>query len=849
MKGFFLIFCILLVTMTHVCAQFSEPGDLDTSFNFGGVPHSFLSINDPFPGLGSSFRVNSIVLLPDGKMLIAGLFSLYNGASRNRIACLNSDGSLNSSFNPGSGANSTIMTMALQYDGKVIIAGSFTSFNGVLRNRIARINGDGSLDSTFNPGSGANNRIDAVIFQPDGKLVIGGDFTMFDGTPINRIARLNSDGRLDTTFNSGLGANIRVQSIVHISDSNKYIIGGLFISFNGKTVRRLARLNEFGVLDTTFNSGIGFDFGVSVTAFQEDGKIIIGGSFTNYNGIFRNRIARLNWDGSLDMAFDPGSGANNAIQTLAIQSDGKIVIGGVFLNYNGVTRNRIARINTNGTLDTTFSPVIGAHGPVYALAVQSDSKLIIAGEFNMFNSRLCNNVTRINTNGSLDNNFNPTVGANSVINSITTQSDGKVLIGGAFTLYNGFRSNRVARLNTDGSLDFTFNPDTGANSAVSCLSLQSSGRVLIGGDFTRFNGSPRNRIAQLNVDGSLDNTFNAGVGANNVVRAILTQPDGKILIGGLFTSVSGVPLNRIARLNTNGTLDFSFNPGNGFNGPVYSMVLRPDGKILVAGQFTSFNNTFRRYIARLNPNGSLDTTFNPESSVSGGVFNNTYIQVISLQPDGKVLIGGNFSSYISKSRNHIARINQDGTLDETFDPGVGTDVFVSTILLQSDGLIMIGGDFSNYDGYPRNRVARLNTNGSLDFTFFPGNGINSFVNGIIPSSDGNVFIVGDFTHYNGIQRPRIAKVFTSSKSVGFTDAEHEKISDWSVFPIPFNSELVIKTNKGFNYEIIDCIGVVRLSGSAQNNETTCITYNLPSGVYFVKVTYDGKTSTRKIVKE
>jgi uncharacterized delta-60 repeat protein len=202
-----------------------------------------------------------------------------------------------------------------------------------------------------------NNGVSTTSIQSDGKIIIGGWFTSYDGTTRNDIARLNSDGTLDGTFNLNLGTALYESGVytTSIQSDGKIIIGGFWyadieiIAING-----IARLNADGTLDGTFNPGSGANNYVRTTAIQSDGKIIIGGQFTSYNGVARNRIARLNADGTLDGTFNPGTGTNDDVRTSSIQSDGKIIIGGDFTSYDGTGRNRIARINVNAPLNTTI---------------------------------------------------------------------------------------------------------------------------------------------------------------------------------------------------------------------------------------------------------------------------------------------------------------------------------------------------------------------------------------------------------------------------------------------------------------------------------------------------------------
>jgi uncharacterized delta-60 repeat protein len=294
LRASLLLLCGLWLATTPLAAQ---PGSLDLSFN----PDDILLEGVP----GANFTVTAIALQPGGKSLIGGFFTDYNGEQSNHIARLHADGTLDMGFDTGMGASGHVWIIALQPDGKILIGGGFTSYNGTPRNRIARLHADGSLDEEFDPGMGTNGSVLAINLQPDGKILIGGSFTSCNGIARNRIARLNANGSLDTGFNPGIGANDDVYGM----------------------------------------------------ALQPDGKILISGFFTSYNGTLRNRIARLNADGSLDTGFGLGSGANESVRAIALDPDGKILIGGDFTSYNGTSRNRVARLNADGSLDTSLNPV------------------------------------------------------------------------------------------------------------------------------------------------------------------------------------------------------------------------------------------------------------------------------------------------------------------------------------------------------------------------------------------------------------------------------------------------------------------------------------------------------------
>ena len=452
-------------------------------------------------------------------------------------------------------------------------------------------------------------------------------------------------------------------------------------------------------------------------------------------------------------AFDTGTGANDRVDILAVQADGKVILGGAFTSINGMTRIRIARLNTNGSVDTSFDPGAGANFLVTALAIQAD---------------------------------------------------GKVLLGGAFTSINGITRNRIARLNTDGSVDTSFDPGTGANSWVFDLAVQADGKVLLVGRFTSINGIPRNGIARLNTDGSVDTSFDPGTGANNDVRDLALQADGKVLLGGFFTSINGIPRNYVARLNTDGSVDASFDTGIGANRPVYTLALQADGKVLMGGLFDSFNGIPRR-IARLNTGGSLDTSFDPGRDGMA-------IALLAIQADGKVLVEGSFSINNDITRDSIVRLNTDGSVDLSFDSGSGAGSFGVTLALQADGKLLVGGDFQSINGIPRNRIARLNTNGSVDGASIPLNQErNDFLLMVLPAIiAANNGIAGT---YSGTMR------YTIITSPGSSVSGSDRIE------IRVNEDRTIVVNPGTTYPGSGTISgnIVKIFYPAQN-------FNLPPQV-------------------
>jgi len=1250
-------------------------GALDRTWNKDLVYNS-----DPVqmtnPGTaGKGGIVYAVAAQPDGKAIIAGSFKTYDGNAYNCIVRVLANGYRDTTFlvAPNSGAselNSFIAALALQSDKKIIIGGNFTSFNGSNRHYIARLNSDGSVDSTFNPGLGADGKVWSVALAPSGQIIIGGEFANYNGTSVNHVARLNTDGSLDTTFNPGVGPDGAVNAVA-LDASGRVIIGGAFENVDGVSSGAVARLNSDGTLDTTFTPGIGTfnpDGGgtdaINALAVQSDGKILIGGGFSYFDLVSYYGLARLNTDGTVDLSFSPGTGTLNpitgdadAIYSILLQTNGEILVGGDLTTFNQTRRVGLARLFTDGSVDTSFMdsaynefagvpnryfnpdavatnfPTSNTRNAIYALAQEAGGNVIIGGSFTRvgggytredihprsnvarlvggvtpgpgnlqlvpdttdaygnkyyeMNNGSTHYITLTRTNGNLgiisatfstntaaagpgvasgadfsldptyseptwttawtsawtyetgvygENNgttpvnvrtadvyvtatnsgnitgdlsadfelvnpvgnfslggeyieldaalgpqasvpliihdvnsqpgvigfssptysviedgslasitltrtngtdgdvqigyatsngtatngskfdytgttnytftiksgcavtnftiqtshsytsvqpdktvnlrlFGATGGAtiglsnavltlinnngnyshlsfsqsnfstnensgtlyvtiqrrgsssgtlgvtvktgdgtavngvnyigysntltwtnngaapktiaipvlhdyvvtpdlianiyltNSTVNgtnntqplsvggtnatltivnvdsagaaqfssavysvkkyggyalipvvriggnagSITntyTTIDGTALAGTDYVLTTGtliFTNGQVSQYfsvpiinNTDtnqlprkltlqlaganlgspslatlniintedvtgetpGSADTTYSAFAGFNNSVNALVLQPNNQLLAGGDFTMADGVVRNRIARLNADGSLDAGFSlpsSSKGADGSVRALALQADGRILVGGSFTNFNSVPMQSIARLNHDGSLDSQFQPGSGANNPVYTVAQTFVGgvaKVLIGGAFTSVNGTTFNGIARLNSDGSSDTTFNP-----GGLgANGATVYALAVQTDGKIVIGGDFTKVNNILLNHIARLNVDGSVDTTFTPGTGASGSVRAITLQLDGKILIGGGFTNVNGVALNHIARLNVDGTVDSSFVPGVGANDTVLALSLQSDNRIVVGGSFTTCSGVTRSRITRL-------------------------------------------------------------------------------------------
>ena len=375
------LFLSILLCTSFTVNAYAQAGSNDYSFNL-------LDMSTGLPN-GPSGSVYSTNIQSDGKIIIAGNFSSYNGRTTGHMIRLNSDGFIDTSFN-NKAINDDVFTTAIQSDGKILAGGWFKS----PKKYIVRLNTDGSLDSSFKIGSGANTVVSNIAIQNDGKILVAGNFTSLNGTPIKSIARLNTDGSTDTSFN--LGTHVNSISRIVVQSDGKVLIAGRLTYFNNGTPRNyIVRLNTDGTLDSSFYIGPKINVtALSSLTIQNDGKIIVGGLFNSFNTILRNNIVRLNSDGSVDTSFILSPEPNRMVKTTAVQSDGKIIVGGNFTNYNG---SHVIRVNIDGSLDSSFMTGMssGANYFVETISIQDDGRIIVGGDFTSYNGTGQNRLVRL----------------------------------------------------------------------------------------------------------------------------------------------------------------------------------------------------------------------------------------------------------------------------------------------------------------------------------------------------------------------------------------------------------------------------------------------------------------------
>ncbi len=954
-------------------ARFNPDGTLDLAFNPGVTADIF-----------------AMILQADGKIVLGGSFTNLGGAACNHLGRLNSDGTRDTNF--VSGASGTVYSLAVQPDGKLLVGGSFIALgdSAIARTNIGRLNSDGSVDAGFNPG--ADGIVNALALQADGAILVGGSFSILGGQARTNIGRLHPGGALDAAFNPG--ANGAVVSMV-VQTDGRIAVGGKFTTLAGQPRNYLGRLDTNGAPDLTFRPEA--DAAVNSLALQPDGQLVVGGDFTMLNGQPRAYLGRLHGttNAAQSLAYNTGtitwlhSGAGpevsrvffdastngtslfrlsgtrvaggwqatgpslpvnatvrargwiagsgdgsswcaesvigpvlierqpanrtNDAQSLATLdllatgqqplsfrwlkngaplSDGTNLVGSLTAtlrlnsvlgseagDYRCVVSNAFGSVTSvvatltvrdplftghpmsqassaggtaqffvsaigstpldyywlkNGVPLADGGNISGAHSTiltvvnvfgsdaaayravatnVWGCSTSAVATLTVAdplltanpasqsaqrGQTVAFNvsvtgtqplayqwrydgvslpdgtastlvltnvqwgnvgaydviatndfGSVTSAVATLAVNEAIPDALNP--GANSEVYTLALPPDGKILVGGNFTSIDGQTRSRLARLNANGVLDTNFN--AGAGGMVFCLALQPDGKILVGGSFTNLAGQARTNLGRLNPDGSPDGGFTPVPTSGSRVMALLPQPDGRIVVGGI---------GFLGRLHADGALDTNFIAST--DGFVNTLAAQADGRILVGGAFGHLNGQPHANLGRLEPNGLLDHSF---TAAAGH-----YVGALVEQADGKILVGGWFTALNGQPRSYIGRLNSDGSLDEAFNPGTSGSVY--TFGLQADGRIVVAGVFGVMGGQSRSRIGRLNPDGSLDEGFNPG--ANGNIYSVVVQPDGSLVTGGSFTSIAGQTRLRIARLSDTTSATGDLSADTTSVT-------------------------------------------------------------------------
>jgi uncharacterized delta-60 repeat protein len=677
-------------------------------------------------------------------------------------------GVYNSFCDPVYNREKLINSVAVQSDGKIIVAGNFVKFGLHSINRIARLNVDGSLDMSFNPGIGPDAEVLKIVIQPDDKIIVGGAFNSYNGFSDKKgIVRLNPDGILDPNFTVNQSfTSLHVHSIALQTDGN-ILIGGSRYTLDSPNIF-LSRLLPSGATDHSFEEENNLDGIIHAIAVQGDGKIFVGGEFDSFrNDTSYLHLVKLNPDGSIDLSFVvptsemgtdvdeisndpfPATPIIDGVFSIAIQADMKVLVGGIFDGSNS-----IKRLTTTGALDPDF--IVGSERFrmihfVSSLLIDGEGRILVSGDFNHYNGIFTRSgLVRLLSDGSIDNYYpfkdfyisEPGKGLCLLKNNEVIAFNGRNVYDGK--LYYG-----IVKINEEGIVDETFCSSTafgaepnGPADGINTIAFQKDKKILVSKKRAVFNGYQIYEMTRLNYDGTIDETFyhrpyDRSKPTMNFT-AIACQENGKILACNIQEGLK--------RYNADGTTDNSFPIGEKVAYATKIEILK-NGKILF---IESYNN--ERGIFRLNEDGSLDESFESELKLNS----RSWVVNFVVQPDNKILL-----SYYDESdkpfSNKIVRLMEDGSLDPGFNSeikGLNEWGKFDYLFLLRDGRIVVAGTFYMNEelGVRKNQIVILNQDGSIN---------NSFNIGANPSTINSVVLYNDdclIVSYDEGYSPRATKI-------------------------------------------------------------------------------------------
>jgi uncharacterized delta-60 repeat protein len=786
--------------------RYTPAGVLDSTFGINGKTTTDFNAADD--------HAQSVALQADGKAVAAGVD--WNGTGYAfGLARYNTDGSLDTTFN-STGKFTTAFAgwsgaygIAVQGDGKIVAAGdNYVGGSDSWDFTLVRLNADGTTDSSFGTSgvavtdfSNHEDHAQAVAIQPsDGKIVAAG----YSGTNPNfdfAIARYNTDGTLDSTFNStgtattAIGSGDERASAVTIQPSDGKIVAAGYSNNGSNNDFALVRYSTDGSLDTTFNStgkvttavGSGDDVINSIT-IQSDGKILAAG----YSVVGSKKdfaVVRYNIDGSVDTAFGtdgkmlmPVGTGDDVAYAIAIDPDGKIVVAG---SSAGSSYNELAvvRLTSSGTLDLTFgtngitTSDLGATASIAAIAIQGAGNAATSSPFFVDHAPSlgtvaigpsCGSTASIDPGNAESGQWMTHVGTGdgNYGNWPVVQSDGKIVAFGQSSS-NGDSDMEVIRYNADGTLDSTFGTggqvttDLGSTNDAAWSGVVQADKKIVAVGSTHSGSVDKMALVRYTSTGTLDSTFGAGakvltaVGeGNSVAYTSVLQSNGKIVVAGKYDGPTATDF-ALVRYNTDGSLDSAFgsggkvetNFGSGYSGQAQGLTLQSDGKLVAIG----FAGNYMA-MARYNSDGSLDTTFGTGGKVLtlwGGIQSNGVGATVDSATGKIIATGMNYDGSLWHAV--IARYNSDGSLDSSFGSGGVTVTTINgplsnSILLSSGKIIAEGG--TTPSAYEDMDILRFNSDGSLDSSFGSGGvalvdfGDDSEADGMALLPSGKILLTG-----------------------------------------------------------------------------------------------------------
>ena len=630
------------------------------------------------------------------------------------------------------------------------------------------------IDPGFLPAAVYGNASAAGALQlRSGARIVTGDFLRADGQPTSEtsssVLRYLPSGAPDAAFNAALAAD-QFSLTTMAEAANGKLLLGLYRggTIGGQGVPIVVQLNDDGTVDPGFTAPATIVNGSTANLLvQADGKIVVGGALANPTTPVVPSLARLNANGTIDAGFQARLTTGRIVATRGIvqQSDGKLLVGAYIAR--GTTNNgewQLVRLQADGTQDPTFQLTVAGGLPLAAFALQPDGQILIAGYGSGVLPGNPRNLVRVSPTGVPDASFTPLASLNlapfSMLPPLVVQPDGRMLLL-VFGAVPTAGHSLVTRLLPSGAFDPSWNMPgllTDNNKYGNSLQLLPSGEVLLAGSLQRLgvaNGHERS-VALLTATGQpTAPAFDPRVLTAGFVYDVAQQADGRLVATGIFSEVSGSEVSNIVRFQPDGTVDTAFCRRARLAGGTGAAILaQPDGSVLVGGNFHTVNGVDRPALARLLPTGQLDASFGPPLlGLSSTNSTASSVWKLARQADGRLLVAGTLQNSPNGTPAYFQRLSATGALDASFQPPANT--LPLALLAQPDGTIILGLNAAA-------PLLRLLPSGAADPAFTPPAFTSTlggaFVQALDRYPDGRLLVAGKFTEVGGVTTTNLARL-------------------------------------------------------------------------------------------
>lgn len=691
--------------------------------------------------------VYASVRLPDGSVVVGGSLSSANAVPRSALFKRAPDGSLDLDWNPG--VAGVVYALATDAAGNLYVGGSFSSVAGLPRGNLVKLSGDGAVDTEWNPST--NGPVSALAIGVTGDVYVGGNFSTAGGQPRASLAKLSGSGAgiVDADWKPAPDGSI---SAIAVDANGNVFVGGDFDQIDGVSRGSIAKLSGSGAGSV---DPIWVQKACLVTSMAIDtaGNLFVGGNAFGAAGC----ITKLSTSGDGDANPSWASFTNEHVLAVATDAAGNVYAGGVFTKVGDVPRSLLVKLSSSGVVDPDWNPSAeGRASLVESLATDVDGNVYVGGAFNRIAGAERLSFAALSPAGA--------VGAATdaerpgIVEILVRQPDGSVIVGGDFQKADVYPRRYVFRLRADGTVDPEWNPSP--DSFVYGLAVDAAGAVYAGGIFSSIGGQPRHKIAKLSGSGTgaADPDWRPSVEGriSDNVETLAVSAAGDLYVSGRFDTVNGFPRPRLVKLSTQGAgeVDPVWNPSP--DGSVSAMAWDAGGNFYVAGGFSQIGGVARRGLAKLADTGSgvIDPVWNPAA--------NSAVEVLEIDAAGDIFVAGYFTTIGGLPRQRLAKLSSGGAgaVDPDWNPSA--DERVSALAVTTTGQVYISGDFTTVGGQPHKKIAKLSGSGSgaPDATWNPefsrGAGPYADVRDLEADADGNVWVAGWFSTVDGQPRKGIA---------------------------------------------------------------------------------------------